>query len=95
MLVSKAEKCDRCGKICQPEDNAVNIMAETGMFNPFNIFLASTFHIRCSPSRAQYIVHPAFPPVFDNRPEYDKRLIADNSEMEEKYTKAWMKLRQS
>jgi hypothetical protein len=57
-------------------------------------------HIKCSPSRAQRIIHPAFPPVVDSRSQFDMRR-GDNvwtNEMREKwikvYTEAWVRLQE-
>jgi hypothetical protein len=51
-------------------------------------------HIKCSPSRAQYIVNPDFEPVVDYRPEYDKRRrnVFERSQSEIKYSNAWLEM---
>ena len=56
-------------------------------------------HIKCSPSRAQRIVHSKYPTVIDERPQFDWRPEADNAwtdEMRAKwkkvYTEAWIRL---
>ena len=82
--------CDKCGKEVEPKDDAVLIYAAlTG--NLFDV-LAEARHIRCSPSRAQYIVHEDFPEVVDNRPQHDKRLKdpKDVKADELLWTQAWL-----
>ena len=51
-------------------------------------------HIRCSPSRAQRIVHDRFPAAVDERPEFDWRLWDDakREHWREVYTSAWIAL---
>ena len=57
-------------------------------------------HIKCSPSRAQRIIHPQFPTVVDNRPQFDMRrgLGCWTNEDREKwikiYTEAWVRLQE-
>ena len=57
-------------------------------------------HIKCSPSRAQRIIHPQFPTVVDNRPQFDIRrgLGCWTNEDREKwiktYTEAWVRLQE-
>jgi len=51
-------------------------------------------HIRCSPSRAQRIVHPDFPPVVDDREAFDQRLWTTDKREKFRvtYTEAWVRL---
>ena len=57
-------------------------------------------HIKCSPSRAQRIIHPQFPTVVENRPQFDMRrgLGCWTNEDREKwikiYTEAWVRLQE-
>jgi hypothetical protein len=72
---------------------------------PETLLFAGARHIRCSPSRAQHIVHPDFEPVVDDRYIFDKRLWTDPDhpvclkhgpdyvkECERRYTEAWVQL---
>jgi hypothetical protein len=54
-------------------------------------------HIRCNPNLAQFIVDPAFPPVFvEDEPLLDKRTRdpIDVRREEERVTRAWRRLQQ-
>jgi len=54
-------------------------------------------HIRCNPNLAQYIVDPAFPPIFvQDEPLLDKRrLDPENVRREEaRVTRGWRRLQQ-
>ena len=86
--------CDVCGKTVEKKDD----VAVLGIFagGDWYYVLALPLHIRCDPSRAQYIVHPGFEPVVDDRPEYDKRLLpADEvADREQRWTAAWEKLQE-
>lgn len=87
--------CDRCGNLVEPQDDAVALSALC-LNEPVYNLIFGTRHIRCSPSRAQYIVHPQFAAIADDRPEYDKRLKdpALVALWEERWTGAWIALRQ-
>lgn len=84
-------KCDKCG---QEVSNWDDIIAMEAIIygEPFGLFVFAARHIRCSPSRAQYIVHPDFTQVVDDRPEYDKRLRdpGEVAELEAAWTAAWV-----
>ena len=94
--------CQECGKPIEGEwESQIALGIETGELSDTNAnrMLVYDKHIRCSPSRAQRIVHKQFPPVIDERPHYDWRPEADNTwtdEMRAKYkklyTKAWVRL---
>jgi len=94
--------CVVCDKPIEGEwESAIALGIETGELSDTNAnrMLIYDKHIRCSPSRAQRIVHKQFPPVIDERPHYDWRPEADNTwtdEMRAKYkklyTKAWVRL---
>ena len=85
--------CDICGEIVSRKEDAT--MLEALVYKrPLTIFLASARHIRCSPSRAQYIAHEKFDTIIDQRAAYDKRCLpAPMREAGETlWTKAWEKL---
>ena len=96
--------CHACGKPIKGEwDSQVYLGIETGELDGSGIhrWLIYDKHIRCSPSRAQRIVHPKFPTVIDNRPQYDCPPEANNhwtDEMRSKwkkiYTEAWVRLQE-
>lgn len=86
--------CNVCEKEVKPYNSAVHLEAEV-MKQAVLVFLSSPRHIRCSPSRAQYIVHPQFqPPVIDNRAQFDKLLLApeERQRIETAVTNAWLVL---
>ena len=85
--------CDMCGGIVSHKEDAT-ILESLVYKRPITIFLASARHIRCSPSRAQYIVHEKFDAIIDQRQAYDKRCLpAPMREAGETlWTKAWEKL---
>lgn len=87
--------CDKCGHPVAQHEDATWLDAIAND-NPVVVLFSQARHIRCSPSRAQFIVHPAFEPVVDDRPEYDKRLLApkDAHHLEAHYTQAWIQLQQ-
>lgn len=83
--------CRRCNQEVRPDEDIAwleSIMAD----KPALVFIISPCHIRCSPSRAQYI----YDDVVDDRPEYDKRLLsAEERETRTKlYTDAFIKLKE-
>jgi len=94
-------KCEVCGEVIRGKwDSQVYLGMETGELDKSGIhrWLIYDKHIKCSPSRAQRIIHPDFPPVVDNRPQFDWRR-GDNSwtnerreEFRELYTNAWVAL---
>ena len=96
-------ECHECGKLIEGKwDSQVYLGMETGELDKSGIhrWLIYDKHIKCSPSRAQRIIHPDFPPVIDNRSQFDMRR-GDNvwtNEMREKwikvYTEAWVKLQE-
>ena len=96
-------ECHECGELIEGKwDSQVYLGMETGELDKSGIhrWLIYDKHIKCSPSRAQRIIHPDFPPVIDNRPQFDMRR-GDNvwtNEMREKwikvYTEAWVKLQE-
>lgn len=68
--------CDKCHQPVTPTTDAVAIECEMTR-NWVGLLINHPRHITCSPSRAQYIVHPEFQPVVDERPEFDKRLMPE------------------
>lgn len=96
--------CDKCKQEMSPREDAVRISA-IAWNEPMTLLFAGARHIRCSPSRAQHIVHPDFEPVVDDRPAFDKRLWDDpenhvykkhgagyREECEQRYTDAWIQV---
>ena len=96
-------KCEVYGEIIEGKwDSQVYLGMETGELSKdsLNRWLIYDKHIRCSPSRAQRIVHPKFPRVIDTREQFDWRRD-DNTwtdEMREKYQKlytdSWVRLQE-
>ena len=96
--------CHVCGKPIEGRwDSQVYLGMETGELDESGIhrWLIYDKHIKCSPSRSQRIVHPKFPTVIDDRPQFDWRPEADNTwtdEMRSKwkkiYTEAWVRLQE-
>ena len=82
--------CDICGEIVDRRDDATHLEAVAYKVNS-GVLVSRPRHIRCSPSRAQYIVHDCFSPVEDNRQAYDKRCLPDDmrKSREVLYTSAW------
>jgi hypothetical protein len=95
-------KCEVCDELIKGKwDSQVYLGMETGELDESGIhrWLIYDKHIRCSPSRAQRIIHPDFPSVVDNRPQYDmRRGLRWTNEDREKwikvYTEAWVKLQE-
>ena len=95
-------ECHECGELIEGKwDSQVYLGMETGELDKSGIhrWLIYDKHIKCSPSRAQRIIHPDFPPVVDNRPQYDmRRGLRWTNEDREKwikvYTEAWVKLQE-
>ena len=88
-------ECHECGKLIEGKwDSQVYLGMETGELDKSGIhrWLIYDKHIKCSPSRAQRIVHPKFPRVIDTRQQFDWRPEADNAwtdEMRVKYKKLY------
>ena len=103
-MSSYPNDCHECGKPIKGEwESQIALGIETGEIadKPSNRLFIYDKHIRCSPSRAQRIVHDRFPPVIDERPQFDWRPEADNAwtdEMRAKYkklyTEAWVRLQE-
>jgi hypothetical protein len=63
--------CDKCGKSVSYKDDAV-VLDSLYYAAPIWSFFACSRHIKCSPSRNQFILIKPFG-VPDSRPKYDKR----------------------
>ena len=97
-------ECHECGKLIEGKwDSQVYLGMETGELDKSGIhrWLIYDKHIKCSPSRAQRIVHPKYPKVIDDRPQYDWRPEANNAWTDEKrnefrklYTDSWVSLQE-
>ena len=95
--------CHVCGKPIEGRwDSQVYLGMETGELDKSGMhrWLIYDKHIKCSPSRAQRIIHPKFPRVIDTREQFDWRRD-DNAwtdEMRKKYQKlytdAWVSLQE-
>jgi len=97
------ELCEECGKPIEGKwESQVYFGMETGELNRSGLhrWLIYDKHIRCSPSRAQRIVHPKFPTVVDDRPQFDWRLDTEiwtderRAEHKKLYTAAWVSLQE-
>ena len=97
-------ECEVCGEIIEGKwDSQVYLGMETGELSTDSIhrWLIYDKHIKCSPSRAQRIVHPKYPTVVDERPQFDWRPEANNAWTEQKrnefrelYTDSWVRLQE-
>jgi hypothetical protein len=97
-------ECEVCGEVIEGKwDSQVYLGMETGELSTDSIhrWLIYDKHIKCSPSRAQRIVHPKYPTVVDERPQFDWRPEANNAwtdqkrnEFRELYTDAWVRLQE-
>ena len=97
-------ECEVCGETIEGKwDSQVYLGMETGelLRSSIHRWLIYDKHIKCSPSRAQRIVHPKYPTVVDERPQFDWRPEANNTwtdemrnEFKELYTDAWVRLQE-
>lgn len=89
-------KCTVCGKPIENHESAVALDVEAGFLKTFAHFALRDKHILCSPSRAQHIVHPDFPPVVDDRETFNKWLWSEEERQkyQTRYTNAWLRLQQ-
>ena len=85
--------CDKCNDEVRLAEDVTDLEAVVSG-SGFAVFAHRARHIRCSPSRAQYVVHPEFPPVVDDREAFDKRTLPEEvvSKREALYTSAWLRL---
>jgi len=94
-------ECEVCGKPIKGEwESQIAFGIETGELKDtaYSRYCIYDKHIRCSPSRAQRIVHPQFPPVIDERPKLDWRRddgVWDDAmrvKYKKLYTDSWVRL---
>ena len=78
--------CDVCNNEVEYKDDA-SILGAIATDRAAVAFFSSPRHIRCSPSRAQYIVHEDFAPMVDHREAFDKRQYPDD--VRQKNEKMW------
>ena len=88
--------CSVCGEHVDRYNSAIGLGIETGELDGDkpNRFVLKDKHIRCSPSRAQRIIHPDYPQVIDDRPAFDIRLWdkPKRDKWVKVYTDAWVRL---
>ncbi len=93
--------CDKCNEEIEGKwDSQVQLCLQTGELDRAGAhqFLIYDKHIRCSPSRAQRIIHDKFPRVYEDRPQFDFRkdecglTKLDKAKYEQLYTNAWVEL---
>jgi hypothetical protein len=85
--------CDICDcHVLHTEDSTVLDAIAYG--SAVTVFINNPRHIRCSPSRAQYIMHDDFEAIVDDRQAFDKRLLPEEMRVKREniYTDAWVKL---
>ena len=92
-------QCNVCGLNVPKHDSSIELGLLTGELDkdqPWR-FVYRDKHIKCSPSRAQRIIHPAYPQVFDDREPFDIRLWDEESKNKSVkiYTDAWVKLQEA
>lgn len=93
-------KCYACNKQVEKHESALRLGVLAGEFpskvtlNNLKFLGYADKHIACSPSRAQHIVHPEFPPVKDERVQYNKDFWdrSECSKYQSLYTNAWVVL---
>ena len=93
------ENCFSCQKPIEGKwDSQVHLGLETGELDKNGIYKHFIYdkHIKCSPSRAQRIIHPAYPQVFDDRESFDMRLWTEEKrdKFVKMYTYAWVRLQE-
>lgn len=93
------DKCHVCGEPIEGQWNSlIELGIETGELKRGQINRLF-FHdkcIKCSPSRSQHIVHPRFPPVRDDREQYNKEFWDkyERAKYQKLYTNAWILLQE-
>jgi len=96
-------ECYECGKLIEGKwDSQVYLGMETGELDKSGIhrWLIYDKHIKCSPSRAQRIVHPKYPTIVDESPKnvwrQDDGPREDKMRMKIKklYTDSWVSLQE-
>ena len=92
-------KCYTCGEPIKGKwDSTIQLAIEMGELEGEAI-CRFYFHdkcIRCSPSRAQHIIHSEFVPVKDRREQYNKYFWDkyERVKYEKIYTNAWVSLQE-
>ena len=91
--------CYSCNKPIKGKwDSAIQLAIEMGELEgeAKSRFFFRDKCIKCSPSRAQHIVHPKFPAVKDDREQYNKMFWdkQERSKYEKLYTNAWVSLQE-
>jgi len=99
MLSYTKAECYSCGEPIEGKwDSTIQLAIEMGELEgeAKSRFFFHDKCIKCSPSRAQHIVHPKFPAVKDNREQYNKMFWDkyERSKYEKLYTNAWIKLQE-
>lgn len=92
-------ECHACGEAIEGKwDSLIELGIETGELahEAKSRFFLHDKCIKCSPSRAQHIVHPKFPAVKDDREQYNKMFWDkyERSKYEKLYTSAWVSLQE-
>ena len=98
--MNNQDKCYVCDKQVEKHESALRLAVLAGEFAPkvtlanLKFFGYAEKHIACSPSRAQHIVHSEFPPVKDERVQYNKDFWdrSECSKYQSLYTNAWVVL---
>ena len=93
------ENCYNCNKPIKGKwDSLLELGIETGELKDEgkSHFFFHDKCIKCSPSRSQHIVHAKFPPVKDDREQYNKEFWDkyERGKYEKLYTKAWVRLQE-
>jgi len=87
--------CDTCDEFVPPHENVIRLESIRRDNNALPFFYRRR-HISCSPSRAQFIVHPNAPQygITDERPQYNKTRLPyqEMKQLETEYTEAWIQL---
>ena len=92
-------KCYTCGEPIKGKwDSTIQLAIEMGELEgeAKSRFFFHDKCIRCSPSRAQHIVHSEFVPVKDRREQYNKYFWDkyERVKYEKLYTSAWVSLQE-
>ena len=93
------ENCYSCDKQIEGKwDSTIQLAIEMGELKgeAKSRFFFHDKCIKCSPSRAQHIVHSEFPTVEDDREQYNKMFWDkyERSKYEKLYTNAWVSLQE-
>ena len=93
------DKCYVCGEPIEGKwDSAIQLAIEMSELEneAKSRFFLHDKCIKCSPSRSQHIVHPRFPPVRDDREQYNKEFWDkhERAKYQKLYTNAWIRLQE-